>query len=178
MKKFAPYLLYAMLTLALLVSLAMDQRQRKEFELDLINTQGPPPAIGSVAPEFRAAAPDGSIVTNADLAGQRYLLVLWENSSVSKNLLRGLDSYHQDVSHPVPIIPVNIAQRPQEAAGIFAEEGISLPALTDDKKTTRWAYNASRVPAVYLVDESGLIVLRQSGYSEAALNSILARIKQ
>lgn len=166
---------YSAITIMLFASIGMDYIQKKEMEEDLKNTAGPPPAVGSQAPEFEVKDKDKAVFTSNELHKKNTLIAFWNiNCSPSIGMLRKLDNYFktQDTSN-INIIPINTEDTLTQIEKFYSEEQIDLPIFTDYKKSAKWAFKVTVYPSIYLVDDQGLIIHRQTGFSDVITESII-----
>lgn len=166
---------YSLIAIMLLVSVGMDYVQKKEMEEDLKNTSGPPPAIGSQAPEFNVMNKDKAVISSNELYEKNTLIVFWDiNCSPSIEMLRKLDNYikTQDTGN-INIIPINTENTSMQIEKFFSGEQIDLPIFTDNKKSAKWAFKVTVHPSIYIIDDQGLILHRQTGFSDVIMESII-----
>lgn len=178
MKNWKSIILYIFITVVLAYSLSIDYSQRKAMEEDLVNTQGSPPAVGSQVPDFDIIDKEGNRITSRDLIDKYYLVVFWSsNCSYSLEMLNNLETYNNSQEKIyIEMLPININDSIKEIEKVFSQQDISLPMLVDYKKSSKWAFKVATLPAVYLVDPEGIILYRQSGYSEKIFNGIKEKI--
>ena len=170
--------IYSVITIILFVSIGMDYSQKKEMEEDLINTEGPPPAVGSRGPDFKVTGRDNVILSSDELYTKNSLIVFWEiNCSPSINMLQRLDVHFkaQDTDN-INIIPINTKDSLEHIEEFFLKEQIDLPIFIDYKKSAKWAFKVNVFPSIYIADEQGTIIYRQTGYSGVIAESIINKI--
>jgi len=166
-------LIYLAVTVMLFVSLGMDYRQRKAMEIDIRNSQGPPPSVGTPAPSFRVTTADGTVTNSEDLYGKRTVILFWSgNCPPSVSMLQHLSELLHTQDTDIAFIPVNTEDSPKQIRHIYSEKQIDAQVLTDHEKSGKWAYKARITPYVYILDEAAIVIRRQSGFSEAIVDSI------
>jgi peroxiredoxin len=154
------------------------------METDIINTSGPPPAIGTKVPYFEVLGQDNSILSNDHFSGNKHLLILWDvKCPFSIDLLENISYLKSDLADSrihVKLIQLHNNSRSEDtdAQNLLQEKGIDFPAFQDSDKSVKWAFNASQRPAMYLVDEDGAIVYRQIGYNEQVFNMLKTVVSQ
>jgi peroxiredoxin len=160
------------LTVILIGTLGFNYRQEKLIREDIANTQGRPPAPGTIVPEFHLLDSTGSRVKFQDLHGQDTLLVLWYTGChPSVQLLEALNALVIENNH-VKIIPVNITDSLAETKAFYEQKGWDFPLYVDADKSTKWAFKASISPAFYLISSDGQIIYRQLGSSKRGFDYI------
>lgn len=169
---------FLILCLLLLLSIIMlvDNAQKRDWEQDILNTEGPPPRVGADAPTFQAAESSGQVIGSADFAGESIVLVLWSpNCPPSIRLLEDLNSQLQADAKVLPtVVAICITGNHTQVTQEYAMQGIAFEPLTDHQRHTKWNYNASTLPATYLIDSQGVIIYRQTGYNLEIVNTILS----
>lgn len=183
-KRWTTTAFYIILTLIFATCVCFDYHFKKEMETDIINTSGPPPAIGTKVPYFEVLGQDNVILLNEHFSGSKNLLVLWDvNCPFSIDLLENLSDLKRDLAdsgiHVKPILlHDNNQSEDADAQNLLQGKGIDFPVLRDNGKSVKWAFNASLRPAMYLVDEDGIIVYRQMGYNEKVINMLKTLVSQ
>lgn len=151
----------AVLTVILIGVLGFNYQQEKALQEDMANTQGRPPGIGSVAPEFYVRGESGQKIKFQDQHEQDTLLVLWDiNCLPSVQFLGALHDMDLD-GRKLQVMPVSIADSINEVKEFYKKQGWDFPVFVDADKSTKWAFKASITPAVYLIDKEGQIIYRQ-----------------
>lgn len=175
---------YTVLAIMFAVCLNLDYHLKKEMETDIINTSGPPPAIGTKIPGFQVMDDDNSILSRQHFEKSKFLLVLFDmDCPLSAELLRKLhklkdDFDDSDVNIQLILINNNDPGKYSEVQYLLREKGIDFPVFWDHDKKVKWAFNVNQWPAMYLAEKDGTIAYRQIGYSEEAITMLLAVINK
>ncbi len=151
----------AVLTVILIGVLGFNYQQEKALQEDMANTQGRPPAIGSVAPEFYVRGESGQKIRFQDQHVQDTLLVLWEIHCLPSVQFLGALHDMDLAGGKLQVMPVSIADSIDEVKEFYKKQGWDFPVFADADKSTKWAFKASITPAVYLIDKEGKIIYRQ-----------------
>ncbi len=175
-KIWAAVVFYLILTVTVVVYVNLDYRLKKEMETDIINTSGPPPAIGTKVPGFEVLDGGNNILSNEDLMGSRHLIVIVDmQCAVSIDLLEGLDNIKEALAEAgvnVKLILVNRNYANDGTQSALQEKNIYFPLFEDHEKSVKWAFNVNAWPTMYLVDEEGTIIYRQIGYTGEVINML------
>lgn len=162
----------------LATGLFINYRTETAFQQDQQNTAGPPPASSEQVPDFSFIKEDGTITSSADLLGTSYILFIYNATCpVTSEVFRNLIALTTKDSIKVDIFPVCIDHPLVEAKKYLEQNNLALPLFVDNNKSTRWAFNASKVPAIYLVDEKGMIIARSIGWSDNVSQYISQALK-
>ncbi|MGE5127416.1 MAG: thioredoxin family protein, partial [Betaproteobacteria bacterium] len=118
--------------------------------------------LGTPAPDFRLPDTDGRVVSLADFAGRRALLVMFLCNHcpfvkhVQAELARLAREYQQRGVGVVAISSNDVAQYPEDGpAAMKAEKeraGYAFPYLFDETQEVAKAYRAACTPDLYLFD--------------------------
>jgi len=175
-KIWAVVVFYLVLTVTYVVCVNLDYSLKKEMETDIINTSGPPPAIGTKVPDFEVLDGGNNILSNEDLMGSRHLIVIVDmQCSVSIDLLVSLNSIEGFLSETgvnVKLILVHKNYSNKSTQSVLQEKNIYFPLFEDHEKSVKWAFKVNAWPAMYLVDEEGTIIYRQIGYTDEVINML------
>lgn len=168
-------LFYTILTITLIVCLGADYYQRKEMENDILNTTGPPPAIGSQAPYFKIMDKEKNIISRDSLLEDKYLIIFFTYTcEPSKNLLTLLSNFSSQLkSNQIQVLPIMIETTSKNSEEMSVEKNIDFPVYEDYKKQSKWAFNVDSYPSMYLIDDKGNIVYRQKGFDEDAIKTFI-----
>ncbi len=155
-------------TLSILsTGLFLNYRTETAYHQDQQNTAGPPPASSEQVPDFSFITEDGTITSSADLLGTSYILFIYDATCpVTSEVFHNLITLTTEDSINADIYPVCIDHPLIEAKKYLGLNKLSLPLFVDNDKSTKWAFNVSRVPAIYLVNQKGMITARSIGWSD------------
>lgn len=177
--KFTPksvsFFFYLCTGFLLISGIFINQRFEAAYQLDLKNTLGSPPAASSIAPSFAFLQEDGKIINSDNLYGETYCLMIYDvNCSVSGEAFRAITELvdNGDINAK-DIYPVCLEQTLQDAKNYLNMNSLSLPLMVDYDKTTKWAFNAHILPAIYFIDEKGVILARSIGWTKETPEYIL-----
>lgn len=130
------------------------------------------PAEGSIAPDFSLATLDGGRFTLAEsLQAGPVAIAFFEVFCPTCQLtFPFLERLHQAYRND-PVTLCGISQDDAEQSQQFSKQfGVSFPiALDDDELSASKSYVFHHVPAIFLIDRTGQIRLRFSGFSKASL---------
>ncbi len=127
-------------------------------------------ALGTKAPEFRLPDTDGRVVSLADFAGAKALVVMFICNHcpfvkhVQKELARLARDYQQQGAALVAISSNDVSAYPEDGpAAMKAEKarvGYSFPYLYDETQAVAKAYRAACTPDLFLFDAQQRLVYR------------------
>lgn len=144
-------------------------------------------ANGTLAPDFAAVAPDGSIVHLSDYKGKTVVVLdFWSTwCGPCQMSLPHLEKVYQQVKGKVAVLGVCVwDEKPAYDKWIVAKKGTyNFPTAFDpagrgDKSIASSLYHVSGIPTQYVIDKDGKIAASTVGYDEggtfleAALNKL------
>ncbi|MDF2540990.1 MAG: hypothetical protein K0S47_708 [Herbinix sp.] len=149
-----------------------------EFKEDLMNTEGAPPASSEKVPYFEIKDAKGNIISSETLLGTRYCLLLWEmdcpyGSIVLEELSHLVD---EGILKKEEVFAVSIDQSYHKIKKYLQFKNLSINRYVDRNKSTKWAFHVMKVPAVYLIDNEGMITARVLGWSEGNKDYLINHI--
>lgn len=157
------------LTVVLVFILGLNYTKEKVALEDAARMQGPPPGIGEKIEDFLVINDQGKKLSFSEVAEGDTVLVFWSiGCTPSVWALEALETLTAETSN-VTVVPVNVADSVSSSTDFFAEKGFNLPVYTDAGKSAKWAFKVKITPAIYLIDESGVIKYRQLGLSSQGL---------
>lgn len=157
------------LTVVLVFILGLNYTKEKAALEDAVRMQGPPPGIGEKIEDFLVINDQGKKLSFSEVAEGDTVLVFWSiGCTPSVWALEALETLTAETSN-VTVVPVNVADSVSSSTDFFAEKGFNLPVYTDAGKSAKWAFKVKITPAIYLIDESGVIKYRQLGLSSQGL---------
>lgn len=157
------------LTVVLVFILGLNYTKEKAALEDAARMQGPPPGIGEKIEDFLVINDQGKKLSFSEVAEGDTVLVFWSiGCTPSVWALEALETLTAETSN-VTVVPVNVADSVSSSTDFFAEKGFNLPVYTDAGKSAKWAFKVKITPAIYLIDESGVIKYRQLGLSSQGL---------
>jgi len=125
--------------------------------------------INAPAPDFTLPTLEGKDMSLSSLKGKVVLVAFWSiYCHVCQQELPKLESlYKKYRDKDLEIIGVNIDREPAGTIqGSAKERGLSFPILLDGEKKAMKAYQARALPAVFILDRSGIIVDKKVGIYE------------
>lgn len=153
----------------------INHRLEAGYREDLINTAGAPPAATEEVPEFSFENAEGEIISSEALKGQSYCLLLWETSCpVSGEVFEDLKKLQTgEIIDKNNIYTVNIDKSMRAVKKYNRINELTFEPYIDHEKSTKWAFNAGTVPAIYIIDENGIIKARSIGWSATLRDYII-----
>lgn len=127
--------------------------------LSTVPADQPGLSIGSLAPEFELAGPDGSRVRLSDLRGQVVLLNFWATWCVPCRAEMPLieEAYRRRQAEGFVALGIDFDE-PADLVTAFAEElGLSFPLLLDPGGLVQRQYRVVGYPSTVVVDREGRI---------------------
>lgn len=171
---------YVLTSAVIIACLIINYKIDADYRKDAVNTEGIPPAASQAAPAFSFQDGKGSIISSDTLAGRKYCLVIWDSDIYSSSeVLNELDKLVTDGAiRKEDIYAVNIDIPVDKTEEFIQSLKISIAPLIDNKHSTKWAFHASRLPAIYLIDENGIITNRILGWLDAEKEYLINSIEQ
>jgi thiol-disulfide isomerase/thioredoxin len=139
---------------------------------------------GERFPSFTVAAWDGASIRSSDLAGRPVVIDFWASwCVVCRQALPALDAMARRLApRGVVVLAVNVDRDRKAADAWLARHlpGRELRLVHDPDGALLASTGASGMPAVFVVDASGIVRLAESGYAadrvraiEEAVNALL-----
>ena len=120
----------------------------------------------NIAPDFTLTTLDGNQVSLSDYKGKKVLLNFWATwCSYCRSEMPEFQELTEEHGDRVEVLAVNIMQR-ETVEGIrdFVDNnGYTFKVLLDEDNTVSNAYRVRGVPANYLINSEGEIVIEKSG---------------
>lgn len=140
------------------------------------------PVVGSMAPNFAIASPDGKSVRLYDYRNKVVLLNFWATwCEECKKEMPALEKfYHAHQDEGFVVIAVNVMQRDnQESIVTYTKNmGLTFPVGLDAARTVGQKYRVQFLPTSYLIDKQGIIAAVKVGpLSENELEAYWAKMK-
>lgn len=137
-------------------------------------------ATGGDAPDYRANALDGAVVSLASLKGKPVLLDFWATwCGPCKVSLPVIDRFHRDyAAKGLVVMAVSTDDAPAQIRQFLKANQLSLPAYTDAFGLAATRLDVSGLPTTILVNREGKIVYRETGVSEESLALLEAEVKK
>jgi cytochrome c biogenesis protein CcmG, thiol:disulfide interchange protein DsbE len=126
----------------------------------------PTARVGEPAPAFELRTTDGATISSEDLLGQAYALNFWASWCVPACVDEHpvLIEAHERYGEQVMLIGVLVRDSPEAAAAFLERYGDGgWPHLVDPGGRLARAYGSLGPPETYLVDEHGILRVRQIG---------------
>lgn len=148
---------------------------------------GPPPAyarvtIGDAVPAVNLLNWDGQAVNLGEQRGKVVVIDFWASwCVVCRQALPALDAISRRFTgFPVVVMGINI-DKARSMADRFLAEHLPAPAmllLQDPKAEVLARFGAEGMPAIYVVDPSGIVRVAESGYAPERLTAVERAIAQ
>ncbi|HKM18336.1 MAG TPA: TlpA disulfide reductase family protein [Limnochordia bacterium] len=160
------------LTVILIGILGFNYQQEKLTREDIVNTQGRPPAIGSLVPEFYVTDANGKKVRFQDLQEWTAMIVFWNiGCQPSVRFLEALCEL-DFADSPVQVMPVSVVDSLDAVRAFYEQRGWDFPIYVDADRSTKWAFKVTITPSFYLINNEGKIVYRQLGSSQQGFDYV------
>ena len=137
----------------------------------------PKPNIGTVAPAFVAAGPDGGTAHfPADFRGKPVIIRFWaEWCRFCAGEMKAIDKvYQRRRGQGLHVLAVNAGQDRETVAAFIKKIGVSYPALLDEDSVITRLYGVVGLPTTYFVGSDGLIKNKVVGEADEAVFDRLA----
>ncbi len=169
---------YFVAGIIIIIGIVINHKLEAQYKEDIINTTGSPPATSNEVPGFTFRNEEGEIISSDSLKGKSYCLVIWEvGCPVSPVVFEELNRLlTEETMNKMDIYAVNIDKTMSEVKEYNQTNAVLFEPFIDYKKSTKWAFHASAVPAIYIIDENGIIKARSIGWSEAMKDYITQKI--
>lgn len=171
---------YVIATITIISCIIINNKIQAAYRLDTVNTGGTPPSVSQEAPAFSFMNEQGDVISSDTLHGRKYCLLIWETGyPPSSDILNELNRFVTcGVVSQNDIYAVSIDKSIEKVKDYLQTLKVSITPLLDYKHATKWAFHAELVPAVYLIDENGIITHRILGWSVAVLEYLDYSIDQ
>jgi peroxiredoxin len=130
--------------------------------------KGKGPRIGEAAPDFTLPALDGTNITLSRLKGKKVLLLFWTQGCVfcqTRHILSVNEVYRKGKASGLEVLSINIAESKGTVARYVSEKRLIFPVLLDRYgSVSRKKFAVYLVPALFIIDQNGLIREKFSGY--------------
>lgn len=133
---------------------------------DLPSASAPQPAVdpGQPLPELEVEWFDGSTTVLADHAGTPLVVNFWASwCDPCIDEMPDLGRVHELADGDVTVIGVNLQDRPDRAAKLVAETGVTYDLIRDPDAVLSRAFGVRGLPATFYVDAEGRIVHGHTG---------------
>lgn len=139
-----------------------------------------PAAVVRPAPDFRLAAPDGSVMQLSDLAGKVVLLNFWATwCQPCRAEMPDLQALHRDYGqrHDFTVVGVNFQEDAATVESFARSFRIAFPLLLDrDGQVAGDRYHVRTLPTSFIIDRDGNI--RDVWTGQLAKAAVLARLQR
>lgn len=115
-------------------------------------------AVGSPAPDFELATPEGETVRLSRLRGRVVILNFWA-TWCGPCRLEMPDLEARAIAHAdrLTVLGINFDETPEEVVAFRDELGVTFPLLLDPGAKVQRLYRVLGYPTTYFVDEQGII---------------------
>jgi protein-disulfide isomerase len=127
-----------------------------------------PPAVGNPLPVFQGPTPAGGTFDSASAAGKVTLVNFWATwCGPCRKELPALARIYADYNdRGFEIIAVNVDRDPAKARALLKRSPLPFPVVLDPEASTLGRFHAVAMPTSVLADQNGIIIERQTGFSE------------
>ena len=127
------------------------------------------PAVGTRAPEFQGEVARGTVVSLASLEGKVVVLDFWATwCGPCRAACPAVQALHEQFADRGDVVIVGIHfDNEGDPAAYMAEHGFTFPVIVDGRAVVR-TYGVKRIPTFVVVDRSGTIVYRRTGFATAS----------
>jgi len=149
-----------------------------EYKKDVLNSAGAPPATTQAVPTFSFKDATGEVISSETLKNRSYCLLIWEvGCTLSTDTLNELNRLVTDGQlESSNIYAVSIDKSFDKVKEYVTANKMSVVPYIDYKKSTKWAFKANAIPALYIVDKNGVISARVLGWSETMREYLIKKI--
>jgi peroxiredoxin len=139
---------------------------------------------GPSAPDFTLPTPDGKNLSLSDYLGKSVVLIdFWATTCdpclVEIPHLVELYEKHKDKGFVVLAISADGPETRAQVTSVIHDKKMSFPVLLDEETTVIARYNPRRdMPFTVLIDKSGAIVRKQSGYTPGDELKLAAEVEK
>jgi len=173
---------YIILTFLIFYAVKSDQKAWQDKELDLRNTIGPSPHISSKVDSFVITDQEGTGMKSESFDLGYNMVILWsiEDSGGTDLFFDTLDKALLEGAYSeMNILPINIGDKKEDIDDFFQKNDYSFRWYMDSGKTVKWAFNRSFTsPIVYLLDDQGIVRLRQEVGRKSYNDNLFSRLKK
>ena len=172
LRKIATIAFYSMIALIFVACIFVNHSLEAAYQDDVVNSSGPPPATTQRAPAFSFVDGEGKVISSDSLQYKSYCLLIGAvdcpgnsimlnelSKHVAAGLLESTDIYAIHIDSPIGT-SIDAIEK------YLRENNFSVAAYIDYEKSTEWAFNVSSLPALYIINEDGIITARFLGWSE------------
>ncbi len=133
-------------------------------------------AVGDPAPAADLLTWDGSPVRLGDFRGKVVVIDFWASwCGICREALPSIDAVgRRFAGTPLIVIGINVDQAQRKAEQFLAEylPGAAMTLLRDPQADTLARFGAEGMPAIYVVDPTGVVRFAESGYSADTLTAV------
>ena len=127
-----------------------------------------PPAVGNPLPTFQGPTPNGDVYDSNTAAGKVTLVNFWATwCGPCRKELPALSRIYADYKdRGFEIIAVNVDKESAKAKAFLKRAPLPFPVVLDPDASTLGRFHAVAMPTSVLADQNGMIIDRQTGFSE------------
>ena len=137
------------------------------------------PVVGAQAPDFTGSTLDGEMVKLNELRGQPVILNFWATSCPwCRYQMPFLQAAFEEKGNGMDFIGVNIGESRDKVQQYVKDVGLGYTIFLDGNGAVANSYNVRPIPAIFFLDEQGIIKDIRIGafMSQAELISVLENI--
>ena len=134
---------------------------------------------GDTPPAALGVALDGTQLETTQFAGKVLVVTFWASwCGPCKKELPMLEGLQNASKNAIQVVAINIEDRDQFRAVSKALSSLNIKIAHDYRKIASDAFGVGGIPHMVLIGRDGKIINVHVGYSEEAIDSILAEINQ
>lgn len=127
-------------------------------------------SVGSRARDFSLESLDGEVVSLSDLRGSVVLVNFWATwcPPCQAEIPDFEEAYRERAGDGFVVLGVNVEEPADQVLPFVTDTGITYPVVLDRDGRVRREYRALGLPTSLLVDQDGVIRVRQEGILSAS----------
>jgi peroxiredoxin len=148
---------------------------------DVGPSDGPPPAVGKPAKDFKATTVDGKKVSLSSFKGQPVWLTFGASwcAACAAEAPDIEAAYKKHQADGVVVLAVNIKEDDAAVLDFGKRIGLTFPEIADPSQEIAAAYQVYGIPAHFFIDASGILrVVKTGGQSPAQMEAALKEISR
>ncbi|MGL4986706.1 MAG: TlpA family protein disulfide reductase [Treponemataceae bacterium] len=134
--------------------------------------------VGNLAPEFVAARLDSSDAKLSNYEGSIVVINFWTTwSPPCETQMAALQNIYAKYGDKIKLLAVNVGEEYKPVKKFISKNKFTFNVLFDKQSTLATKYNVLTFPAIYIIDQKGIIVhTRRGEMPEEEIGELLSKL--